>query len=511
MQAEPLTTEQRPTIYKDFLNPQQSRTIDYSRYIPEAKPKTSVPIVRGSVISPNQRPLQQTLKIQPYTTFLSPQTSRKQNYQFYSPIVQQPIVQQPIVHEMHYNEKPFEVVPKSQVEQQYKIKQTELEEKIYKLELENIRLRSIQASEKLTISEDVTRVEFLTKELERYIKQNRELQQEVEGWRQKLIDFESQVSFTYGIEIDYIRVRNNLQETEIVLRAEINEQKNNVKAWEQKYHILEKKLAQTIEEHQQVLNQKEKRIKDLMGKIALLTSEMERMNVLVSQKQTDIDKWKKRFNDQEVVTLERDRTINQLGSELENIRMMLDQSYADNSLLKQKMIDPQLYQNKITLLDQEIERLKNQLDIKLREEETHKTEILKLRAQARDDTVIRGLKDQISALERENNRLQRGIEHRDQIIEEQKAKITELINLGNQQQKTTITNKFEQNTTLLKADDKLAQQYTQLKNDFWFSQQALKGQELFLESLIQRNIVPGEAQRKLGDLQAAIVDDKKYT
>lgn len=47
-----------------------------------------------------------------------------------------------------------------------------------------------------------------------------------------------------------------------------------------------------------------------------MTTEVERMNVLTSEKNKEIDRWKNRYNEAETNSLEKDRLIIQLNTEI---------------------------------------------------------------------------------------------------------------------------------------------------------------------------------------------------
>ena len=60
-------------------------------------------------------------------------------------------------------------------------------------------------------------------------------------------------------------------------------------------------------------------IRDLQNKIALFTTEMERLNLLVSEKTALAEKWRNRFNELESNTLDKDRLINTMKAEMNKL------------------------------------------------------------------------------------------------------------------------------------------------------------------------------------------------
>lgn len=82
----------------------------------------------------------------------------------------------------------------------------------------------------------------------------------------------------------------------------------------------------------------------------MMTTEMERINMMVRQKNGDIEKWKNRFNELEQSYLEKDRVINQLRNEITRLQTIIDELNAEIRILKTKIINPAEYENKILIL-----------------------------------------------------------------------------------------------------------------------------------------------------------------
>jgi len=74
----------------------------------------------------------------------------------------------------------------------------------------------------------------------------------------------------------------------------------------------------------------------LQGKIALMTTEVERMNVLTSEKNKEIDRWKSRYNEAETNSLEKDRLIIQLNTEIQKLKTVIDTLNSELKLQKSK-------------------------------------------------------------------------------------------------------------------------------------------------------------------------------
>jgi len=67
-----------------------------------------------------------------------------------------------------------------------------------------------------------------------------------------------------------------------------------------------------------------------------MTTEVERMNVLTSEKNKEIDRWKSRYNEAETNSLEKDRLIIQLNTEIQKLKTVIDTLNSELKLQKSK-------------------------------------------------------------------------------------------------------------------------------------------------------------------------------
>lgn len=67
----------------------------------------------------------------------------------------------------------------------------------------------MQASEKLTITEDTSRVQEMKVLLGRAQEESKELRQSIDYWKQLYVDFKAQVTMEMGLEVDNVRLKNS--------------------------------------------------------------------------------------------------------------------------------------------------------------------------------------------------------------------------------------------------------------------------------------------------------------
>lgn len=117
-------------------------------------------------------------------------------------------------------------------------------------------------------------------------------------------------------------------------------------------------------------------MRELNNKIALLTTELERVNMLITQKNKDLEKWKSRFNELEMLSLEKDRNNNGMSIEIKRLKDIIDTLNGEIRMVKAKQVDPTEYMNQIHELNMELERLTNQLRSKNIDIDNMRQEIL---------------------------------------------------------------------------------------------------------------------------------------
>ena len=88
-----------------------------------------------------------------------------------------------------------------------------------------------------------------------------------------------------------------------------------------------------------------------------------------------------------------------MKAEMNKLQEMIDQRNSEIKMMKAKQINPQEYENKILMLQQEIARLQANLKSKSDENDRFKSEIAKLSAELKDPYRFREYQDKIFKLE----------------------------------------------------------------------------------------------------------------
>ncbi|CAD8205581.1 unnamed protein product [Paramecium pentaurelia] len=464
-----VTTEQRPTLYRNSDQKQQYQmTTTTDSHLHHLTPMTGMKTYESPskpYTSPEQQTMAYTTSPNNVNSFVSPIRSQILQPQLISPqkpipsyINQSPYIRpqitsvqpiqlpiKPTIEQIHISEHPVQVIKREELDRSYQEQIQKLENQLNSLQMENIKLRSVQATEKISIGEDVTRINQLKDEIQKYMKIAFELQQEIDIWKKRYADFEAEVRFQYGVEQELSNTKRDLQETNIILNHEIKMQKDLVLEWQKKYKDLEFKIFGFNEESSVIQKTKEQQIRELQSKLALMTTEVERVNVLNNQKNNEMERWKGRFQDIETESLDKDSRLTQLNTEMSRLRQVIDNLNRENGLLKTKIINPTEFQNKINLQSQQIEQLQLKLKQSNQDYENLYQEHnqLQLQVQLNQDNKAQSYKDQIAKLELELRKVQRTFLEKDQQIKELNEKNEEMETmLQNQQSSQSKTETY---------------------------------------------------------------------